>query len=334
MVKYLPESLRRRNTIETKTPDVFTSREKAVLLLVKSAFAFSWGFLNVIIFLISSRYATVMTGNLLILATEVRAWKSEEMLVTFTLIMSYIISGAVYNYISVKLHQNTIVLFLMPLVSFLGAMADFLQYISEGCSSPDQCSGSHLYFLTPVSILTGLVAAGYCSNHQDGVSTNAMTDHLSVFPNALIKIVFTECPDRDHLKQKSLLSVSVILSFFVGVIAGDSAKKGILTQYSENQFTPLFTCFGIFLSLLCYAHHTSCTRFFDHHRMMSKMIVKENARRYSVMSNIDIDILEMAEAASKGGDEDITSSIIHSDTLTASNEDFLENAEEADEVEM
>jgi len=68
--------------------------------------------------------------------------------------------------------------------------------------------------------------------------------------------------------------------------------------------------------------------------MMSKMIVKENARRYSVMSNIDIDILEMAEAASKGGDADITSSIIHSDTLTTSNEDFLENVEESDEVEI
>ena len=237
--------------------------------MVKNGFAFLWGFLNVIIFSISGRFATVMTGNLLVLATEVRSWKVEEMLLTFTLIMSYICAGAVYNYISIRLHQNTVVLYLMPLVSFLGALADFLQYMTNSCSSAEYCSGMNLYFLTPISILTGLVAAGYCSNHPDGVSTNVMTGHLSVFPATVIKIMFTECADSDHLKEQSRRSVSVILSFFVGVIAGDSAREGIESRYAQQRFTLLFTSFGIGMAILCVIHHTYCTKFFDHHQVNS-----------------------------------------------------------------
>mmetsp|Transcript_25967 Transcript_25967/g.30604 ORF Transcript_25967/g.30604 Transcript_25967/m.30604 type:complete len:336 (-) Transcript_25967:46-1053(-) len=320
-------SLRKRtlSSLQGQTPDVFTRDEKNILLMVKNGFAFSWGFLNVIIFSISGRYATVMTGNLLILATEVRAWKVEEMLLTLTLIMTYICAGAVYNYISIRLHQNTVVLYLMPLILSLGVLADFLQYMSNSCSSTEQCSGTDLYFLTPVSILTGLVAAGYCFNHKDGVTTNAMTDHLSVFPTTVITILFTECADSDHLMEKSRQSVSVILSFFVGVIAGDSARKGISTQYTQQRFTPLFTSFGIGITILCFIHHNYCTTFFDHHRVIGKTLAKENGRRYSVVctGTNGAEMPEKTEADEAG---------IFS-TMTSSVHEIAEDSESWDEKE-
>jgi len=336
-------SLRRRSTLNSLTPEVFTRDEKNILLMVKNGFAFLWGFLNVIIFSLSGRYATVMTGNLLILATEVRSWKVEEMMLTFTLIMSFICAGAVYNYISIRFKQNTVVLYLIPLVSFLGVLADFLKYTTNSCSSAERCSGKNLYFLTPISILTGLVAAGYCSNHKDGVSTNAMTDHLSVFPTTVIQILFTECADSDHLKEQSRQSVSVVISFFVGVISGDSVLEGIESQYTQQRFTPVFTSVGIGMAILCFIHHTSCTRFFDHHRVIGKIFEKENRRRYSALSSeqIDVEMPEKAEAdeawinnASLSSNMSSSSNQIPEDPPEKWNEEEMQKGEVVNVAEM
>jgi len=309
-----------------QTPDVFTRDEKNILLMVKSGFAFSWGFLNVMTVSISGRYATIMTGNLIILATEVSVWKVEEMLLTLTLIMAYICAGAVYNYMSIRLHQNTVVLYLMPLLLFLGVLADFLQYMSNGCSSTEQCSGMDLYFLTPISILTGLVSGGYCLNHNDGVSTNQMTNHLSVFPMTVIKILFTECADSDHLKEQSRRSVSMILSFFVGAIAGNGAREGISTQYTQQRFTPLFTSFGIGMAILCFMHHNYCAKFFEHHLVISKIFAKEDGMRYSVAitGQICVEIPEKAELGETGINDACLSS-----TMTSSLNQIPEDSPES-----
>lgn len=205
-------SLRRRATMMPRSSEVFTRREKNILVIVKSGFAFSWGFLNAVIFL-TSRFATIMTGNLVSLAAEVRAWRVEEMLLSLTLIMVYIFAGVVYKYMSIRLHQNRVVLYLIPTVVSLGATADVLQYVLEGCSSPDFCSGNKLYFLTPVSMLTGLVAAGYWTEHCDGVTTTLMTNHMIVFPTTVLSVLLKECHNYDHLKEKSRQSVSIIFSF-------------------------------------------------------------------------------------------------------------------------
>ena len=50
------------------SPTVFTKQEKRIVLAIKMSFSFSWGFINGIISLLSNRYATMMTGNLLALA--------------------------------------------------------------------------------------------------------------------------------------------------------------------------------------------------------------------------------------------------------------------------
>ena len=92
-----------------------------------------------------------------------------------------------------------------------------------------------------------------------------MTDHLSVLPRSILCILLTDCTDRDRLKEDCRRIVSILFSFFAGAIVGDSASEGIWIQYAKKRFTPLFTRFGIDITISMYMHHNYCTRFLDHH---------------------------------------------------------------------
>jgi len=319
----------RRSTNETHTPHVFTKKEKRIMLAIKNASAFSWGFLNTIVFHIASRFAMVMTGNLIILATEASTWKVEEMVLTLTIIMAFIFAGSAYTFISILVHQNTVVLYLIPLIVSLGVMADILQYVSDGCTSRDNCSGNHLYFLTPISILIGLVSTGYQGNNPDGINTSSMEDHLTVNPKTIVHILFTECRDRDYLIEKCRRSVSIILNFCLGVIAANSMREGIWIRYSQGQFTPLFSCFGIIVAILIFIHYNYCTRFFEHHRLIDGIAIDENIKRYSIDSRFTETIDE--ESLEKPEEDDAVSNCTSLDiTLSESDEDPYETWNEED----
>jgi len=251
----------------TINPVIFTNREKCILLAIKSGYAIAWGFINTVIYLLAERFATIMTGNLLLLAIEAKDWRVDEMLFTLFLILAYICSGAAYDLVSILFlnDQNRVVRILIPVVILLGVLADTLEYLSEGCSTKESCSGNDLYFLLPISSMTGLVASGYCSAHPDGIITTMVTGHMRIPPNAILKILLTEGPDRELLKEKAWTSVVIVTSFFGGAITGAYTRDRILMTYGQRRFSPVFTCFGSVMAALCFLHHNCCKRFWNLH---------------------------------------------------------------------
>jgi hypothetical protein len=99
--------------------------------------------------------------------------------------------------------------------------------------------------------MTGLIASGYCSAHPDGIITTMMTGHMRIPPNAILKILLIEDPNRELLKQKAWTSAAHITSFFVGSIAGAYSKDLILMTYEQRRFCPVFTYFGCCMATLC-----------------------------------------------------------------------------------
>lgn len=89
-------------------------------------------------------------------------------------------------------------------------------------------------------------------------------------------------------------------------------------RYTQGKFTPVFTSFGIVITILCFVHHNYCTIFFEHHRTVQEMARSVSVRRYStvVHSIVNIDEESLGEiqvdkAASNGVASDITLSNFH-----------------------
>lgn len=228
---------------------VFTRREKTVLLAIKSGFAFMWGFINVVTILQSRRVATMMTGNLILLGRQIQDWDVEEIMLTFVLIIAYILGGAAYDALNfVMKEEKNVLLCSLSAVVILGVLADIVQYVTTACPKvQDQsvCEGRNLYYLSPVSFMTGIVASGYCSAHL-------MTGRMTVAPGALLKIYLTEGypasgPERARLLEEALLSVVLVTLFFLGVLTGAMVEGLIVKTYLNGRFSPLFTAFAIVL---------------------------------------------------------------------------------------
>jgi len=239
-----------------------SKKEKNILITIKSCFAFSWGFISAVIFLISKRYVTMMTGNVLLLAISVQDWNVDEMLVTLVWILAYVLSAALYNYISILFsnNQDRVLRYLIPSVIFLGVLADFLQYKTKACASAstitkDDCVEHQLHFLTPISMIAGLVAAGYCQAHPDGICTSMLTDHVTKPVTNILKMMSKDCPDRKILREQASISFIIVVSFFLGVLPGKIATDLVYKGYSLGLFTPVFTCFGAVMAILCTMHH-------------------------------------------------------------------------------
>ena len=249
--------------------------EKRILLLLKSCYALAWGALTGITYQISARFATVMTGNLLLLAVEAREWRVEEMLLTASLIAAYIGGGIAYDALNILVEDKGRVLGVaMFAVVSMGALGDGLRHAQQSCTEGDRgrallCEGKDLYFLTPISFLTGIVAGGYCNAHPDGVVSTLLTGHMRIPPNALLQICLGRAKDasaRTILRDKAVLSLAIVVAFFCGILAGDAVEDRVRERYARREFTPVFTLVGGFLAALCVAHSRLCERFLLHHR--------------------------------------------------------------------
>lgn len=272
-----------------------SKKEKNILITIKSCFAFSWGFINAIIFLISGRYVTMMTGNMLLLAIDAEGWNVEEFLVTLVWILGYVLSAALYNYISILFSkdQDRVLRYLIPSVIFLGVLADFLQYKTKGCASAftdikDNCVGNQLHFLTPISMITGLVAAGYCHAHPDGICTSMLTDHVTKPVTNVLNMMSKDCPDRKTLREQACISFIIVISFFLGVIPGKIVTDAVYKGYSIGQFTPVFTCFGTVMAILCTIHHIFYMKYIIMHIPKEK-----NPENASDTTSNDVEVAEV-----------------------------------------
>eukprot|EP00579_Thalassiosira_antarctica_P004751 CAMPEP_0201881464 /NCGR_PEP_ID=MMETSP0902-20130614/11770_1 /ASSEMBLY_ACC=CAM_ASM_000551 /TAXON_ID=420261 /ORGANISM="Thalassiosira antarctica, Strain CCMP982" /LENGTH=313 /DNA_ID=CAMNT_0048409683 /DNA_START=37 /DNA_END=978 /DNA_ORIENTATION=+ len=243
-----------------------TSNEKAALFAIDSAFSFSWGFVNATVYLLTGRFCTMMSGNTLILAIETSDWKSEEMMVTATLIILYVCGGAVYDalWISFKDKGRVVKLFVIPTIVIMGILADVLQYMMGGCSAGvhdgAKCSGKYLYFLSPVAFLSG-VATSYSSTHGDGIATNMVTGHMKVMPTAILKRILQ---GESTTLEKGRSSAAITTFFFLGCLSGALAYDPILMSFSPRKgyYTPIFTVFSCVIAMLCFLHYSLCEQLF------------------------------------------------------------------------
>ena len=151
------------------------SNDKGVLVAVKSGFAFSFGFINAILYLDTKRFATMMSGNTMLLALQTRNWMSQEMMFSATLIILYVCGGAMYDALSLIVEDDMrlVKFVLIPMIVFCGIFSDVIQFVL----------GS-VYFASPLAFLTGIVTS-YLSNHPDGIVTNLVTGHMKVLPKAI-----------------------------------------------------------------------------------------------------------------------------------------------------
>lgn len=239
-------------------------REKSILLALKSLVAFSWGFVDAVVYIETRRFSTMMSGNTLILAVETSKWKGQEqeMMFTISLILLYICGGAVYDaLLMVCKGDNGRVLqfFALPAIVLMGIIADVIQFAIGSCSGKDTCSGNYLYFLTPMSFLTGTITS-YFGGHPDGIVTNMVTGHMKVLPKAIVEHLL-----RGQLSlalEKGLASASITFLFFVGCLSGSLASEPILKSYHPNgHFSPIFMVVSFVLGSLCLLHYTVCERF-------------------------------------------------------------------------
>ena len=144
-------------------------RDKAALVAIKSAFAFSWGFLDVIAYLLTRRFATMMSGNTLLLAIQISDWKVRDMFITVTYIMSYVIGGAVHDALLLvcKDDGRVVKYFVIRVVLLNGLVADIIEYVL-GVGNVN-----YLYFLAPIAMSTGIVTP----THHDRIVTNMVSGH-------------------------------------------------------------------------------------------------------------------------------------------------------------
>ena len=273
-------------------PIIFTKAEKTILLALKAAFAFSWGFINAIIYLVSGRFATMMTGNLLLLAMSTKEWAVEDMSVTAVLIIAYILGGAVYDVLSFFFDGKGILRYMVPSIIIMGVLTDVMQYSIDTCSDMEEditsqcrCEGICLYSLTPISIMTGMIATS-CSHHPDGDNTTLMTGHMRIFPHACVNIMLAKKYDldsninRDLLMEKARTSFVLVSSCFVGVLTGAFNEATVVSEITERNFFPVFSIFGCWMATLFFLRHRLCERFFIHHRSLDAEMNRRTSLAY------------------------------------------------------
>ena len=271
-------------------PTTFTKEERRLLLLVKSVISFLWGFINAVIFLLAERFVTIQTGNLLVLAIAVKDWKDEQILITSIFIFTYVLFGALYDVVRIKCKEDEdkILKFLVSAVIPLGILADVLQHFTKAChgSSEESCLNNKLYFLTPISAIAGLIAAGYFPSHPDSIISTLMTGHMRVPTNTVVQLLMTK--NMNHSTREVLLfkfwtSVFMVSSAFVGALFGAFSSVWVKRAYENDIFIPIFTTFGFAMSLMCTIHCKSCSKFYEYHREARRTEDKRDALSYSVV---------------------------------------------------
>lgn len=285
------ENTRNLKTLKCSVcPTTFTKQEKRILLLVKSAISFLWGFINAVIFLLAKRFVTIQTGNLLVLAIAVKDWKDGQILITSIIIFTYILFGALYDVVRIKCKEDEdkILKFLVSTVILLGILADVLQHFTKAChgSREESCLSNKLYFLTPISAIAGLIAAGYFPSHPDSIISTLMTGHMRVPTNAMVQILMTKNMNhatREVLMFKLWTSVLMVSSAFVGVLFGAFSSVWVKRAYENHIFIPIFTAFGFAMSLLCTIHCKSCSKFYEYHREARRKQDKRDTLSYSIV---------------------------------------------------
>lgn len=223
-----------------------------------------------------------MTGNLLLLAIEAYEWMVDDMLFTLSLIAAYIIAGAMYDIINLRVRNKNVVVLGVAMggVLAMGILADVLRYVLRSCTDndPSNCRGNSLYFLTPLAFMTGIVANGYCNSHSDGFTSTLMTGHMRVCPNSLLRLYLSPVEtkldetDRILLIEKARLSVVMIAMFFAGALAGDVVDDLSRERIAQGYFSSVFTIFSVFMVGLCISHSKLCDHYIRNHEEMVKAL--------------------------------------------------------------
>jgi uncharacterized membrane protein YoaK (UPF0700 family) len=232
-----------------------------------------------------------MTGNLLLVAFELKEFMVEEMLLTFVLIITYVSFGAIYDAVIIHLQEDEtkVLIFLILAILPLGALADVLQYVTSACSVSDKdgaCTGHQLYFLVPVSAIAGLIAAGYFPSHPDSIITTLMTGHMRVPSNAVVRLIMEKNMDKaasDLLKWNLWTSFFVVSSSFSGALLGVFTTAWIKEAYKSHIFVPIFTLFGFIMAFLCIIHCKSCSKFYKFHRELRRQVTQRDQLAYSTI---------------------------------------------------
>lgn len=271
------------------------SNDKGVLVAVKSGFAFTFGFINAVLYLDTKRFATMMSGNTMLLAVQTRNWMSQEMMFSATLIILYVCGGAMYDALSLIVEDDMrlVKFVLIPMIVFCGIFSDVIQFVL----------GS-VYFASPLAFLTGIVTS-YLSNHPDGIVTNLVTGHMKVLPKALIKWLFKG--DSSGM-ERGLTSAVIITVYFVGCLLGALVADTVSVSYSEGHFTPIFSVISVVFGVLCYLHNTLCEKFCSNYELESQLIKMARAtmiQNRCAARNTDINDLKRMMTAAVNMDEDI-----------------------------
>lgn len=254
---------------------ILTRHEKNFLLAIKAGFAFVWGFINTVTIIQSDTFATMMTGNCILLGMQTTAWEVEKMELTAVLIVTYILGSTTYEALSIvfKEKKNICLYCLVSAVLIVGVLADVLQHVMQSCSDIDDktiCEGRYLYYLVPVSFMTGMVGSGYWMYNPDKETTHMFTDHVLVAPHALLRIYLVEGgteKEHDDLVFKACTSIVMISMFFLGVIVGDYGEDIVTMQYLKGSFVPIYTAVAISLATGCGLHFTFYERCHTFHSL-------------------------------------------------------------------
>ena len=284
-----------------KKPDLKGHLNRLVrrLFLIKFIFAFEFGFINGITFLLSTRFATMMSGNTLTLAHELVKIKShgDELgpaAFTFCLILSYEVGAALFYFVWYEgdgwiadciyflrrcfgrreeetvsldmlqdeldaIKQKVVLYFVMFVALTMGPLADILKF-TTGCFKAEKEDGCKY------SGLYYLCPIAFITGAVAG-------GYLTVHPTGVTTNMIT-----GHLGKVSQLAMKIVspspdatkvdwdgLKLSTGIIICffGGALVGFTIPKADHNFThyhPIFTLFGLTLALLVKAFDTTYER--------------------------------------------------------------------------
>jgi len=234
-----------------------------------SAFAFAVGYTDVITLLRWKSFATIMTGNALLLG---RAVLARDPKVTYQahfyviVICSFLFGAFAYNYVETKMpHRGG---------SLVGAVFAVLMISGElvclAHPGPEPYSPYLLVFLTP---MFGMLTVA-CP--RLGAPTTMVTGHLANLGTVLAKCWFRHM--NQELKDKAIMSAMVVMSILVGAGTGGwLVIRHRRHEETEGLLLPVAPCLALLLFFTDHLHKPQALvrkirrRKHSHHAPVRKM---------------------------------------------------------------
>jgi len=250
-----PLSLRMFNKPAAVTQ--YFSQERIKLMFVKSCFAIIWGITNVIVVFSTqnrdgggARYATMMTGNTIILAEDVYHVNDNKdyigIIFTVGMMFSYLLGSCCFNicWFSTAKDKRGFVIFGAFITTILmGVLADVLRFTLK---NNDKVK---VFFCLPISTIAGIISSGYCERVAYGRESSQLTGHFSNVALHIAKRATAKLSDEE--RENFYMSLIIISFYFVGAIIGYTLEKWV----NSDDFTPIYITVSTLLSILVLIHY-------------------------------------------------------------------------------